>query len=261
MLLRGSIPALFASLRSDDGTKPKLGNSLTVNVNGFQSQWHFHPDPNVDIAVMAFAPLLRQFDMAGSKIFYRSLDTSILPTEEQMRELNAIEDVIFVGYPKGIFDTKNLLPIARRGITATPIQVDYNGLPVFLIDASVFPGSSGSPVLIANEGGFASRQGFTVGSRAWLLGVVARVHLSQEKGHIVIEDRPVGDVGESPAVHVPIPVTQQYLNLGLVFKAHTVIETIEDLLRLRQPSLLEAEDVQKDSDPLSIPDESEGGRV
>jgi hypothetical protein len=227
---------------SEDGKTPKLGQSITLNIPRFQSRWHTHPDLNIDIAVMPFAPVLRQLEQQGRKIFYRNMDTALLPTEEQIRQLNAIEDVIFIGYPKGIFDTKNLLPIARRGITATPVQVDYNDLPAFLIDASVFPGSSGSPVLIANEGGYSTRAGFNIGSRAFFLGVVARVHFSIEKGHIVIEDRPTADFAERPAAHVPVPLTQQLLNLGVVFKARTVIETIEDFLRLHDPSLLEADE-------------------
>jgi hypothetical protein len=45
-----------------------------------------------------------------------------------------------------------ILPISprffRRGMTATPPQLDYCGRPTFLIDASVFGGSSGSPVFL-----------------------------------------------------------------------------------------------------------------
>src|SRR5437763_136516 len=54
--------------------------------------------------------------------------------------------------------------IPGGGVTANPLQADYDGRPVFLIDASVFPGSSGSPVVICNQGGFATRQGFAVGN-------------------------------------------------------------------------------------------------
>ena len=40
------------------------------------------------------------------------------------------------------------MPILRRGTTATPIALNFEGRPEFLIDAAVYPGSSGSPVFV-----------------------------------------------------------------------------------------------------------------
>lgn len=76
----------------------------------------------------------------------------MIPNEEQIKQMDAIEPITFIGYPNGIWDSTNLLPVARRGTTASPIEVDFEGSPRFLIDASVFGGSSGSPVFILNQG-------------------------------------------------------------------------------------------------------------
>ena len=65
---------------------------------------------------------------------------------EELEQLEAIEEVVLIGYPAGIRDPAHLTPIARKGITATPPAWDYGGRPTFLVDASVFHGSSGSPV-------------------------------------------------------------------------------------------------------------------
>jgi hypothetical protein len=74
--------------------------------------------------------------------------------------------VTFIGYPNGIWDSKNLLPVVMRGTTASPIEVDFEGTPRFLIDASVFGGSSGSPVFILNQGTYSMKDGgVAVGSR------------------------------------------------------------------------------------------------
>jgi V8-like Glu-specific endopeptidase len=78
--------------------------------------------------------------------FYMKTSTNLIPFPSTSDDLDAIERIIFVGYPNGMYDRKNYTPILRQGITATPFHLDYDGLPAFLIDASVFPGSSGSPV-------------------------------------------------------------------------------------------------------------------
>ena len=57
-----------------------------------------------------------------------------------------------IGYPRGIYDEANNLPIVRRGITATSMGRDYNSKPEFMIDMACFPGSSGSPVFMDKTG-------------------------------------------------------------------------------------------------------------
>jgi len=140
----------------------------------------------------------------------------LIPTQDEIDELDAVEDVIFVGYPNGIWDSENNLPVTRRGITATPIAIDYRNEPKFLIDASVFPGSSGSPVFLYNNTGtFAMKgKGTVFGGRIMFLGLVASVFFREEAGRIEMVDVPTG--------MEPIPVVRQMINLGIVFKATAV---------------------------------------
>ena len=65
------------------------------------------------------------------------------------------EEIVFIGYPSGLRDEHNSTPLIRRGITASPIWNDFGNDPIFLIDAGVYPGSSGSPVF--------STRGYVVG--------------------------------------------------------------------------------------------------
>ena len=89
-------------------------------------------------------------------------------------ELNAIENVVMLGYPNGLWDKKNNLPIVRRGVTATPPYIDFEGRPEFIIDCACFPGSSGSPVLLYNVGSFLRKKDskVRVGGRLKLLGIL-----------------------------------------------------------------------------------------
>lgn len=94
---------------------------------------------------------------------------------------------------------------------------------MFFIDASVFGGSSGSPVFILNTGSYATREALVVGTQVYFLGIVASVAIAQQEGSIQFRDIPTG--------LTPYVVTQNMLDLGLVFKARTVIETIQECIR------------------------------
>jgi Trypsin-like peptidase domain len=208
-------------------TAPALGNGFRLGIGDWTRAWFGHPDPNIDIAICPFAPLEDHIKRHHNvDLFYRYVSSDMIPTLEQVSELDAVESVTFIGYPNGVWDSKNLLPVARRGTTASPIEVDFDGTPRFLIDASVFGGSSGSPVFILNHGSWATKLGsFVGGSRFHFVGVIAavfyRTHLNQ-------------------IVTVPIPTQvqsmaqqQEMIDLGVVFKAGTVVETVEAFLRAR----------------------------
>jgi len=78
-----------------------------------------------------------------------------------------------IGYPNGLWDELHNLPIIRKGITATHPGLRLNGKPEFLIDAACFPGSSGSPVFLANIGGYISGRAHILGgNRIYLLGTL-----------------------------------------------------------------------------------------
>jgi hypothetical protein len=133
--------------------------------------------------------------------------------------LDAIENVVFVGYPNGMYDTKNLTPIMRTGITATHPALDYCGDKAFLIDASVFPGSSGSPVFIVNNGAYVNKgSGIAMVTRALFLGVLSDVFVRQDEGEIKIEN--------IPTRRRMVPVTEQMIDLGYVIKAERIEEAI-----------------------------------
>ena len=122
----------------------------------------------------------------------------------------AYEEIAFAGYPD-VYDRTNNLPSLRRGIKATPVYVGYEGQPVFLIDASVFPGSSGSPVFIYSTSPRIDRSGGTSigGTRFLFLGVLSSVFFRQQDGRLEFD--------EIPASLVPVVKTRQMIDLGVVF--------------------------------------------
>lgn len=131
-------------------------------------------DAALDIAAIPFGPLLNQLEKQGRPAFFRSVGPELVPAQEAVQDLAALEEIVFIGYPSGLRDARNATPLIRRGITATPVWNDFEGEPVFLIDAGVFPGSSGSPVFILNQGAYATKQGLVVGNRLLFLGVISQ---------------------------------------------------------------------------------------
>ena len=203
-------------------------------VNFGPEQWVPHPDPKVDVAVLPFTGVLEAWQKTGRPAFFRTFGPDQLLTKEQAGELDSIEGVTFVGYPNGIFDTHSMTPVARRGQTATPIFNDYNSGPSFLIDASVFPGSSGSPVVIYDSGSYVNRSGTTVlGHRLLLAGVVASVYARQNRGEIVLTATPYVEMKE-------------FIDLGIVYKTSAIQECVDILFEKhseQMPSAPEPEDL------------------
>jgi hypothetical protein len=221
-VVNGAQRGRFSFLKSD-GTAPLLGQKYDIEIDDFQNHWFGNPDPEIDIAVLPLGPVLIETQSRQWQIYFKTVSKEILPSKAQLEDLDAIEEVVFIGYPIGIWDTKNFLPIARRGTTATPISVDYANRPIFLVDASVFPGSSGSPVFVCNVGSYSHRGGLVVGSRLLFLGIVSSVFFHEENGPLTLANIPTASISTVK--------TRQMIDLAVVFKSSAVFETIEALLR------------------------------
>lgn len=173
---------LTFTLRTDaEGeAQPILGTSHTLNFDTSPSDWTRHPSSAVDIAIAPLAPVLENYRQRGIDVFYKGVPTTFVPGEDIT--FDAVEEVLFIGYPSGIYDKANNLPISRKGITATPCSVDYESNPAFLIDASVFPGSSGSPVFLYNPA--------LGGQRFFWLGILGSVYYRQDDSVVRFEEIP-----------------------------------------------------------------------
>jgi hypothetical protein len=191
---------------SSGGNKPD-GN---LTVRSQFADWVHHPNPKVDLCALPVGGVVNQ-----QKAFYRAFEPSIVPSEAQLEELSAVEDILMVGYPNGLWDAVNNYPLIRRGITAShpAVDLDVDGAATTVIDAACFPGSSGSPVLLHNAGTYSDKRGNThVGSsRTMLLGVLFSGPLMQADGKIVIRN--------IPTAIEPVAQVNMMLNLGYIVKA------------------------------------------
>ncbi|GEP35178.1 hypothetical protein NSZ01_29460 [Nocardioides szechwanensis] len=188
--------------------EPELGHERVLSAT--PDRFVGHPDPEIDIAMIGVGGALEQLANAGTPAFFRSVSTEMCATEDVLDQFEPIEPVTFIGYPNGLFDSASLLPIVRQGHSATALNIDYGGKPTFLIDASVFPGSSGSPVFLVPNPSAPDKFGnITIGGSRppVFLGVVAAVHQRQV---------PVLQTAHG------IPFVYDLIDLGIVYKASEV---------------------------------------
>jgi V8-like Glu-specific endopeptidase len=208
-----------------EGETAKFGKFDSCEITGFDEFLVGHPDPNVDLAAFPVGPFVNQMASTGTPAFFRALGSMNIPNDEAVESFTAIENILMIGYPTGMWDNTNNLPIVRRGITATPYARDYNGRPEFLIDCACFPGSSGSPILIADNGSYPMKNGgIALGTRLYLLGLLWGGPQYSTEGQIVA--KPV------PTSTVPVSVSQIPTNLGYCIKAR-MIRDLEPLLIAR----------------------------
>ncbi|SFG65229.1 S1 family peptidase [Methylobacterium gossipiicola] len=211
-----NIVVIHISQAGEDGM-PIPGSYIRLDLENFQNIVELHPDPEVDLAMFPISAALNEMQKRGLRPFFRQLRSSDIPDAARTKTIRAIEEITMIGYPIGLWDSRNNFPIIRRGITATPFGSDYNGKKEFMVDTACFPGSSGSPVLIANSGMFTDSSGTTTaGERLMFLGVLWGGPQYTTEGNIIA--KPV------PTNYVPISVSSMPTNLGYCLKSERVLE-------------------------------------
>ena len=155
----------------------------------------------------------------GKDVFYIAIDETILPSQKMLEELSALEELVMVGYPIGLWDKNNNFPIFRKGYTASHPAIDFNESGIGLVDMACFPGASGSPIYILNEGGYKDKVGnLNWGqSRIIFIGTLFSGPIYDATGKLVVTDIPTSNqVVES---HTGIMV-----NLGYYIKSSEILE-------------------------------------
>ncbi|WP_219722193.1 S1 family peptidase [Xanthomonas arboricola] len=223
-VISGARSGVLHLTKVDDQGDPLIRDHVRISIEKFEANWLHHPDERVDLCVMPIARLLSEMEQSGHHFFFRALDASLIPSQDELDDLGALEDVVMLGYPNGIWDHVNNMPIIRRGVTATHPNLDYEGRREFMIDAACFPGSSGSPVLLYNDGPWLRRDGNVVmgGLRIRLLGLLYAGPQHTASGDI--------EIINVPTQQRAVAISRIPNNLGLIIKSSRILE-MEDVLR------------------------------
>lgn len=223
----------------DDHGKRILGKPEVVCFDTSQVPILRHPNPDVDIAAIPANPLIDALAEKGKKPFHLYLSKDALPPNWLSPKLVASTGILMVGFPNGLIDEANNLPLTRKGILSTPYTADYNGKPNFVVDIAAFGGSSGSPVFAHYDGSVPTEKGATMlgGQAIYFLGVLHSGPTVSAFGDVITK---------------PIPMAEQISHTSLMMHLGYCVRAvlIEDLVPEVQ-KVIESEQSRLTSQPLA----------
>ncbi len=202
----------------------KIGENFVVEINNFEKYWISHPE-QIDLCIFPIAPTLNEIMKQGKMPFFISITEDLIPSLDEEKNFTSIEEITMIGYPNGIWDSVNNVPIVRQGITATPINLEHNGKPEFLVDAACFPGSSGSPIFLLNLGMYSDGRGTTnIGNRIKFLGILWGGPQYTAEGGV--------EIIEVPTTQKSVSLTSIPNNLGYVIKSRKLLDFKPELEKI-----------------------------
>lgn len=123
-------------------------NEINLNREELINRTRLHTDDEVDIAAIRISDyILQYFDQSPTNMVNEYGVTKKQLAGSNKIKIEVSDGVLIIGYPNRYYDKLNLFPIVKSGIVASMWGRNFNGEPCFLIDARLFPGSSGSLVV------------------------------------------------------------------------------------------------------------------
>ena len=173
--------------------------------------WTVHPDPNADVAVMSINT--EWLKSSGIDCFFFQADDHAVSLEQARANQVSEGDGVFVlGFPLGESGEERNYAIVRQGIIARIQDWLKATARTFLIDASIFPGNSGGPVLLKPE--ITSIRGTTSNDKCALIGMVSSY-------------LPYREVAVSQQTGLPRMIFEENSGLGRVVPHDVIQEAVE----------------------------------
>ncbi len=214
------IEITFSQETTDKNSETKSETVILLNFNW----WFYHPDTKIDLCIFPTTYLLNESKNFGQKIYHKTFYKSNCITEEQLSLFGAVENVVVIGYPGGLYDSYNNKPIYKTGTTATSLALNYLGKREFLINSSAIVDSSGSPVLLSEKGliqsKFMDQRAITPGEKYTLIGVLYSYLTQTLDGEIINTLRPESELPTISRTHIPLQISN-------VIKVECLIELCE----------------------------------
>ena len=124
-------------------------NHFDISLSGGDGKdWFGHPDsPEVDLAIIPLSTRLSSLDEAENQ--NHKTGSLAFTRQHYIHENVGVDNrVIIIGYPGDFVDKTTLFPVRRNALISSPYGINFNGMPYFVTDARMHPGTSGSPVLM-----------------------------------------------------------------------------------------------------------------
>jgi S1-C subfamily serine protease len=173
--------------------------------------WFAHPDAEVDVAVMTINSDVLKQEKIQFGFFAEDLHT-LTHKAAGLMGIAEGDGVFVLGFPLGNVGAERNYVMVRHGSVARIRDSLAGAVKTFFIDAAIYPGNSGGPVVMRPE--MNSIQGTKAVNKANLIGVVS--------GYL-----PYQDVAISQQTNRPRIIFEENSGLGAVVPIDRVSETID----------------------------------
>lgn len=204
-----SLPSIHIKLNSAADPHSK-DYRVPLKARNGKLLWVGHPDAAIDVAAI----WLNAGFMAQEKLHFSPIlsDLHTCPKSKMKTGiLNEGDRVFVLGFPMGLVSPERQYVICRSGIIARIRDYLEGHTKDFLVDAPVFPGNSGGPVVLCPSA--LSIEGTKPPDRADLIGIV--------KSYV-----PYSDVAISAQTRRPRITFEENSGLTAVEPMDTIIETV-----------------------------------
>jgi hypothetical protein len=207
---------------NSDGTRQPSHARVYSEIADFSSAWVTHPNPDIDLAGAPLGKMIRDLERMGHPLFFMEIGENLIPSQELLMRFRVMEDVVMVGYPRGLADEAHGFPLFRHGYTASHPGIDFDERPLGALDIALVHGSSGSPVLTYNP-----ELDYSVTDSRFhqpvLLGVLFGGPQSTAEGTF--------EIGPLPTMDVQAVTTRMFMNTGYYVKARELLPLREAMLK------------------------------
>jgi S1-C subfamily serine protease len=175
-------------------------------------QWTGHPDPEVDVAVIGVN--IGNVRAEGMKCHFFESDRHVETIKQlEVREASEGDSIFIMGFPMGIVAKDRQHVFVRNGIISRIRDLFEKRSKDFVVDAFVFPGNSGGPVISRPE--VQSITGTQFSNKSNLIGIV--------KAYI-----PYNDIAVSQQTNRPRVIFEENTGLSKVEPVDYILETIQE---------------------------------
>lgn len=198
---------------------------ISLNKEELKENLRLHPDKSIDVVAIDISQKIKEIidairrkELENNISIPATISNMDLPGEKPI-PIEVTGDIIVASYPRGFYDRTNKFPIIKSGIIASAWGANFNGKPLFQIDAQLFPGSSGGLVISkpTNWGIKDGNMAYTLSKEFVLLGVYSGEPVFKEK--IIIDGKPV--MFEGKAVEI-----EKSYGLGNVWYSYLIPQII-----------------------------------
>ncbi|HXH51144.1 MAG TPA: trypsin-like peptidase domain-containing protein [Terriglobia bacterium] len=197
-----------ASAQTDPTTIMVRINPVSSSAEGRQfplpvNKWFFHPNERTDIAAIRLnAQFLKEQGLMD--VFFPN---DVLAADKQKLKtigVSAGDGVFVLGFPMNLAGIQRNYVIVRQGCIARITDMLQGVSPDFLLDTFIFPGNSGSPVILRPE--LTSITGTPAQANAYLIGIVSEYQTYTDLAISAQTRRPRITFEENSGLAVVLPV-------------------------------------------------------